>query len=94
MKSGVELISEERKEQIEKHGWNLKNDEDYSNKELIKAALFCINQDVFEWPFYWTEEFRNKILSKKTEIDRLKIAGALIAAEIDRLNSIENKVIE
>lgn len=87
MRTGIELIAEERKEQIEKHGWDLSNDEDYGNGELIKAALFAINPDQFEWPFYWTEKFRDKIL-KKDEIDRLRVAGALIAAEIDRLNGL------
>lgn len=87
MKTGVELIAQERKEQIEKHGWDLKNDQDYADGELIKAALFAINPKMFEWPFYWTEEFRNKILSKDP-IERFKIAGALIAAEIDRRQNI------
>ncbi len=85
MKTGIELIAEERQEQIEKHGWDIRNDEDYSEGELLKAALFAINPQVFEWPFYWTEEFRNKILNKENDIERLKIAGALIAAEIDRI---------
>jgi len=53
MKSGIELISEERKEQIEKHGWSIQNDKDYSSEQLIKASLFCINQKLFEWPWYW-----------------------------------------
>lgn len=83
MKTGIELIAEERKEQIEKHGWDLTNNIDYVNGELIKAALFAINPDQFEWPFYWQEKFRNKILAK-TKIERLRIAGALIAAEMDR----------
>tara|TARA_R110002020_G_C16314529_1_gene774165 strand:- start:4211 stop:4588 length:378 start_codon:yes stop_codon:yes gene_type:complete len=91
MKTGIELIAEEREEQIVKHGWDLKNDQDYGREELIKAALFCIDQTRFEWPYYWTEEFRQKILSK-TRIDQLKVAGALIAAEIDRLSSYQMTV--
>src|SRR5687768_4545537 len=84
MKTGAELIAEERREQIEKHGFDIKNDEHYSNNELIKAALFCINPYQFEWPFYWGESFRDKILAKQDITDRLKVAGALIAADIDR----------
>lgn len=82
--TGAELISIERAEQIEKHGWDVKNDANYSENELIKAALFAINPIQFEWPFYWQEKFRNKILDKTT-IERLTVAGALIAAEIDRI---------
>jgi len=86
MKTGIELIAQERQEQIEKHGWDLKSDQDYSKNELIKAALFCLNSNNFEWPFYWDEKFRNKILDKD-KIGQLKVAGAFIAAEIDRLQS-------
>ena len=85
MKTGVELIAIERQEQIEKHGFDVTKDQGYSKGELIKAALFAINPNQFEWPYYWMEEFRNKILAKTTEIERLKVAGALIAAEIDRI---------
>jgi hypothetical protein len=83
--TGIELITQEREEQINKHGWSLKNDTDYLHNELIKAALFAINPEQFEWPFYWHEDFRNKIINKPNAIERLKIAGALIAAEIDRI---------
>lgn len=84
MKAGIELITEERQEQIEKHGWDLNNDADYSHNELIKAALFCIDQNMFEWPFFWDDRFRTNIYFK-SRVDQLKVAGALIAAEIDRL---------
>jgi len=86
MKKGSELISEEREEQIVKHNWNLQNDEDYKQGELIKAALFCIDQQIFEWPWQWTTKFREKIVNK-TKIEQLTVAGALIAAEIDRLQN-------
>lgn len=86
MKTGIQLITEERKEQIEKHGWDLANDMDYGRNELVKAALFCISPKFFEWPFNWTEEFRKKII-KKNRVDQLKVAGALIAAEIDRIQN-------
>ena len=91
MKTGVELIAEERQEQIEKHGFDVKNDADYSHNELIKAAQFAINPDQFEWPFYWQEEFRTKILNKTNAVERLKVAGALIAAEIDRIQLREEE---
>ena len=87
MKSGIELIAEERREQIEKHGFDVTQDEFYSENELIKAALFAINPNQFEWPFYWQEKFRRKIIDKPNAIERLKIAGAFIAAEIDRIQS-------
>lgn len=87
-KAGIELIYQERQEQIEKHGFSVKDDLSYSENELIKAALFCINPKQFEWPFNWNEKFRDKIINK-TEIERLSVAGAFIAAQIDR-NYYEN----
>lgn len=86
-KTGIELIAEERKEQIEKHGFDVTKDSGYNDNELIKAALFAINPNQFEWPFYWMEEFREKIKNKPNDVERLKIAGALIAAEIDRIQA-------
>lgn len=87
MKTGIELITEERKEQIEKHGWDSKNDSAYKNEELLKAVLFCINPKRFEWPWNFQEKYMTKILNK-SRVDQLKTAGALIASEIDRLQNI------
>jgi len=86
--NGCQIICEERWEEIFKHGWNLERDQDYANEELLKAALFCIDQKRFEFPWGWMESYRTKILYK-SRIDQLKVAGALIAAEIDRLENIK-----
>jgi len=88
MKTGIELIAEERQEQIEKHGWDITRDADYGNEELLKAALFCIDQKRFEFPFGWHPFFRDKILNNN-RIDQLKKAGSFIAAEIDRIQNTE-----
>jgi len=84
--NGCKLICEERLDQMYKHGWSLENDSDYSGEELLKAAMFCIDQKRFEWPRYWDDNYRNKIINKH-RIDQLKVAGAFIAAEIDRLQN-------
>lgn len=88
--TGAEMISKERKEQIEKHNFTVENDSRYSRNELIKGALFAINSDVFEWPRGWDSGFRNTIL-KKTKPQRLAIAGAFLAAEIDVTKFIKAK---
>lgn len=80
---GCEHVCEERHEQIHKHGFDVKNDQFYSENELIKASLFSINPDQFEWPFYWDEEYRTKILNKDY-LNRLRVAGAFITSEIDK----------
>ena len=83
MSKGAELITQERLEQINKHGWNA-TDKDYVNQELIQAAWFTMNPDLFAWPDGWQDYFKNKI-KNKTHLERLTVAGAFIAAEIDRI---------
>lgn len=87
MKTGIELIAIERQEQIEKHGWSYEHDKSHENEELIRAAIYaldpCMNnfrQLDIEWAHFVTN-----IDNKKNRIDQLKVAGALIAAEIDRI---------
>lgn len=93
--TGIELIAQERKEQIEKHKWN---DEDIYY--LTTLASYCILEDddaerdnigefLFEDEdgFKLNPIFRDKI-DNKPKIERLSVAGALIAAEIDRIQNI------
>lgn len=129
-KTGVELIAEERKRQIEVEGWNNPHDEDHNTMQLSGAAgcyvanainkayegepftkkkrarfqynfdpelNFLVNNgdrgdrqvskggwnDGWPWDVEWDKR-------KKHDMRRsLVIAGALIAAELDRLNSID-----
>ena len=94
MESGIELIAIERQEQIEKHGWDANHDDDHFGGALLKAAAtLCANgTDVIvqdpdgEWGTGddpWGLE--SKLDGDKNKIHRLKVAGALIAAEIDRI---------
>lgn len=86
METGIDLINEERKEQIDKHGFTSAHDKkSNSNGQLAEAAVFAITKDPYHFPENWDESWYNK-LSNKKGIEALKIAGALIAAEIDRLN--------
>lgn len=95
MKSGIELIAIERQEQIEKHGFSLEKDKDYYlADELEGAAKFALTLDDTFYPKSWGDWWRARmvakgasLLPKDFKIERLKIAGALIAAEIDRLQS-------
>lgn len=95
MKTGIELITEERKEQIEKHGFDSEQDaEFYQKNELIEAAQFALTLERQFYPQSWDFWFYDKMKAKEERlseydfwIERLKIAGALIAAEIDRLQN-------
>jgi hypothetical protein len=93
MKSGAKLISEERKEQIKKHNWSPAHDSNHRYGELRKvAATLCVfdtDARVEDPGGYGTDEDPWNLESKLKNdiIHRLKVAGALIAAEIDRLQS-------
>jgi hypothetical protein len=93
-KTGIELIADERREQIEKHGydaqWYKNNPEYYEAKELsfvAEMALAIEHEEGIDpnvYPESWPTEDIDKIFRKPYK-ERLIIAGALIAAEIDRL---------
>lgn len=95
MKTGIELIVLERKEQLESKGRTLKHDfENNSQGELIIVAHALMETSVGRYmkrPEGWSPEYWEKLLGKPYT-ERLSIAGALIAAEIDRLqNSFDKK---
>lgn len=91
MKTGTDLILEERKEQIEKHDKTILHDQN-NNKEgqLIRSALAYINNEYGALPDSWKIASREKFNNKQV-VERLIIAGALLAAEIDRMNIIAEK---
>lgn len=83
--TGVELIQQERTRQIEKLGWTEGHDRKHTNEELAGAAAFYVIPEKYgEFLLFWPWDEPHK-KSKKTRILQLAIAGALIAAEIDRL---------
>ncbi|SFO05049.1 hypothetical protein SAMN05421741_11834 [Paenimyroides ummariense] len=89
MKSGIELIADERRQQIEVHARTIELDLKYnSEKQLSVAAKRLLEFDPRETgrPLYWDRDIWNKLTGKDYK-KRLIIAGALIAAEIDRLQN-------
>ena len=91
--TGIEMISQERDEQINKHGYK----SDIGNDHIIELVkyLLCEEDDAERENI---EEYLDMIgvdtnildkFNKKSKIEKLTIAGALIAAEIDSLLLIE-----
>jgi len=86
--TGIELIAQERSEQINLHGITIQMDvENYTEDELRYAAVFCLTLDSNWWPKTWDYETMFCI-EKKTMIERNAIAGALLAANIDRIKAV------
>ena len=94
MKTGIELIAQERQEQIEKHGFTVGLDLLHNKYNQLSegASRLCEpdeNKHEFYPPHEWDEELWFKMI-KKPYKERLIIAGALIAAEIDRVQNQTN----
>ena len=93
-KTGIELIAQERQEQIEIHGISVEEDVKVNEAGELRAAAFSLlgvpDSDALlkynPWP--WKKERWERICQKPYK-ERLVIAGALIAAEIDRIQVTE-----
>ena len=74
--TGVEAITCERERHVESKDYTLAHDAKHTKGELVKAALHYLNaRSPAPWP----------IRLSKNPLENLAKAGALVAAEIDRL---------
>lgn len=89
MKSGVQLIAEERKRQIEKEGWTREHDDLHKDGQMAQAAACYVVPILAEISYLWPWEEKWWKPCPDNRIRELQKAGALIAAEIDRLNRIK-----
>lgn len=93
--TGIELITKEREEQIEKHKYTTLSDKMVNaEQQLASAAQYLLEEKTEDkdeiyllaaLPYKWNAEIWQKMCNKPYK-ERLIIAGALIAAEIDRIN--------
>lgn len=96
MSTGIEAIAAERRRQVEQIGWTAEHDDTHVNGEIaLAAAAYARHAGSGEddrqvnsgfspedlWPQSWGGWWRPK--DRRTDLVR---AGALIAAEIDRLD--------
>lgn len=87
---GIARIAAERRRQISAEGWTPEHDDTHWAGDLAAAAacLAAEHTDA-EWTYpYWEGSWIQALQQKHSKSDRvrqLEIAGALIAAEIDRL---------
>lgn len=97
MKTGIELIAIERQEQIEKHGYSIEKDAKNNDDGQLIYAVCALTEWGGEGNFgsfhkSWPDSICEKLIEKPLK-DRLIIAGAFIAAELDRMQYIESKNI-
>lgn len=94
MKTAIELISDERKRQTEVEKFTLNHDDGYPCEELsLAAACYALPANRREYRFNWVPLLWpwDNGWWKPTPDDRIRElvkAGALIVAEIERLQRI------
>lgn len=86
--TGLAMIAQERQEQLEIQMYAPVNDDGYLNNQLLRVSTAIVTGDSGDFPTDWDYEWYRKTIRKPIN-ERLAIAGALIAAEIDRLNKIK-----
>lgn len=94
--SGVMQIAAERANQVSKHSYTEEHDRQWVDGQLVRAAEYLLGEATehetptgheANRPFAW-EPKRWQKMCAKDYTDRVRIAGALCAAELDRLNSL------
>lgn len=104
MKTGAQLIAEERERGVKQEGWTAKHDDGHTSRELARAAQTYVDhyvgragliemkiitpanyrkETIMSWGDRWP--FTKSWWRPKDPVTTLVKAGALIAAEIDRL---------
>ena len=99
MKTGVELIADERKRQIEELGYSIEHDSKHLTSEFALNACSYIESAMIKaygGKTLTVEELKNgwlwdkEAFKPKTPLKDLIRAGALIAAAIDNLMRVSN----
>lgn len=97
--TGLELIADERKRQIEVEGWTPEHDDTHTDGALAQAGAcyaMAAHYQASGWspdrllsltPFPWEREWWKPSVDP---VRNLAKAGALIAAEIDRLQRLKS----
>lgn len=94
--NGIELIAKERDRQINGEGFTADHDSQYKNEELVLAAIAYIeadetdNQENLYTPTHSFWPLSSEWWKPGDRIRNLVKAGALIAAEIDRLLAMKD----
>lgn len=94
MSNAIELIAAERQRQITEEGWSVQGDNQHTSDQLAKAAVCYAMPDKIRQAMIWNITLRYRIWpwanrfwkpSPDNRIRELVKAGALIVAEIERL---------
>lgn len=104
--TGVEMIAQERRRQIDVEGHTTAHDDQHTDQSLPLVAIYyatppgsyVVRLDPLAksthpvWPHTWPRQLAKK--SDHSRIKQLVIAGGCIAAEIDRLQRLMVRAVE
>lgn len=101
MKTGIELIAKERDRQVTEEGWTSGHDQEHDRGELALASAAYASAELYRrttsegynnTPHIWPWTASSWKPTPKDRVRELVKAGALIAAEIDRLNLANGQI--
>jgi hypothetical protein len=93
--TGAEMIQQERQRQIDEEHWTAEHDDKHDAGSLVAAAVTYALEATFDGPAVkgkWLKQFwmfEDSWFKPKNKIRDLVRAGALLAAEIDRLQRLD-----
>lgn len=88
-KAALDVLAERRR-QVEAEGWTPEHDDAYENNELPQAAT-CYTTPAIATAYGWVWPWPHEWFKLTTPRRNLVKAGALILAEIERLDRAERK---
>lgn len=97
--AALELIAAERERQITQEGWSVSHDDQHKDNELAEAAVCYAMPEKIRNAIIWNITIRFRIWpwadrfwkpSPDNRIRELVKAGALIVAEIERLQRLQD----
>lgn len=86
--TGAKMIAEERSRQIDE--WSAEHDDDHDRGELVDAAIALLRGAPPAFGPSWIGDLEWKLRQRKDRKRTLAVAGAFVAAEIDRLMRSES----
>ena len=92
--TGAELIANERERQMSEEGWDALHDDEHIYGELARAGAIYALPPKYRfyaqaWPPSWDKKWWKP--TPQNRIRELTKAGALICAEIDRLQRAQSR---
>ena len=87
MKTAIELIAEKHAKNMMRFPADIEAPY-HQNGELASAAVFTLTNDPQHYPPNWSKWYLENRVAEGNEIENLVNAGALIAAEIERLQRL------